>query len=320
MSNFAIMRIEKRKDIGSVRRCAEHHLRAVDTPNADPSRPIRVLAGSPDANQTTGIIVDSVKPLMKRKDAIRCLDVFCGASPEFFASGGSIRDFEARAMKWAADTFGADNIALAVTHEDETTPHVQLLITPIIKGKLSASHWLDGPKKLRALQDGFAAAMSPLGLDRGVKGSKAKHEDIKTWYGGLEERAKKAQKVIDQAAQVKADQVARQLVIDARADIVKSNAALLLQREKQLEQRALELDRKQGLLEKLAAELQWQKEALLKIFDKLPFEIRATLGRVFGKKDEKPAPAPAIEQSTSTPAFEGKPALADKPYRRPKPT
>lgn len=212
---YAIMRIEKRTDLGAVRRCADHHLRAVDTPNADPKRGIRVLAGSAEAREVTALIRDTTGPLMKRKDGVRCMDVFCGASPEFFANGGSLVEFEKNAMAWASVTFGADNVALAVTHEDELTPHVQMLITPITQqGTLAASHWLDGPKRLEALQDSFAGAMAPLGLERGTRGSKAKHEDVKHWYSELlprmksaESRIEMAQKTIDAAKLADADLV-----------------------------------------------------------------------------------------------------------------
>lgn len=220
---YAIMRVEKRSDLGAVRRCADHYLRAVDTPNADPDRSIRVLAGSSDARDVTALIRDTTKPLMKRKDAIRCIDIFCGASPEYFEAGGSVAEFEAKAMQWASETFGADNVALAVTHEDELTPHMTLLVLPITpKGTLAASYWLDGPKKLEALQDSYAAAMAPLGLERGIRGSKAKHENVSRWYSELlpnmraaEARIEEAQKTIDAAKLADADLVAAKAAVAA---------------------------------------------------------------------------------------------------------
>lgn len=245
MANFAIMRIEKRRDLGAVRRCADHHLRAADTPNADPNGEIVVLAGSEDPRDVTALIRDCTKPLMRRKDAIRAMDVFCGASPEFFASGGSIRQFEAIALKWAADTFGVDNLALAVTHEDELTPHVQLLFMPITpKGRLAASYWLDGPKKLEALQDSFALAMQPLGLERGVRGSKAKHEDVKRWYGELkplmasaELRIAEAEARIAAAGVADADLVRTKAEIEAdRAEVAKMQKQMKIVEEYQKKQ------------------------------------------------------------------------------------
>lgn len=255
MANFAIMRIEKRRDLGAVRRCADHHLRTDDnTANADPDGEIVVLAGSEDARFVTGLIRDRTKPLMRRKDAIRAMDVFCGASPEFFASGGSIRDFEAIALKWAGDTFGVDNVVMAVTHEDELTPHVQMLVTPITPGgRLAASHWLDGPKKLEGLQDTFAAAMQPLGLERGIRGSTAKHEDVKRWYSQLkpmmasaELRIAEAEARIAAAGLATVDLEREKAAIEAdRAEVAKMQ--IQMKRVEEYQQKKLEkVDAKEG--------------------------------------------------------------------------
>lgn len=296
MANFCIMRIEKRKDVGSVRRCAEHHLRTVPTPNADPQGSIKVLVGSSDPNDVTAIVNGVAKSLMKRKDAIRCMDVFCGASPEFFAQGGSIRDFEELAVKWAGDTFGTDNIVLAVTHEDESTPHVQMLITPVTpKGKLSASHWLDGPKKLRAMQDSFADAMKPLGLERGVEFSKAKHEDVKSYYGKLEPRMRKAEQVIAQAEEVqknaaleKAKIATEAVKLEAEKQALKISRSLLKNKEDRLAEREAEVVKKESILQRLGVTLERQRKALSDAFDLLPFDLKGKLAAIFNREKKEP--------------------------------
>ena len=253
--SFAIMRIEKRKDLGAVRRCADHHLRAVETLNADPAREIRVLCGSSESSDVTALIASSTKLLMKRKDAIRAIDVFCGASPDFFALGGSIREFEALAVEWASETFGADNIVLAVTHEDETTPHVQMLITPITpQGRLSASHWLDGPKKLNALQTSFAETMKPLGLTRGIEGSKAKHTRIKKWYGELEPKINLAENLLKEADEIQAKITVGKAENEAYAAKLLEAKNVLSQRNKDLNLRQNMIDTNEKKLREVAAE------------------------------------------------------------------
>lgn len=327
MANFCIMRIEKRKDMGSVRRCAAHHLRTVETPNADPNGRIRILAGSPESDDVTAIIGASTKPLMKRKDAIRCLDVFCGASPEFFAQGGSVREFEALTMEWARETFGADNIVLAVTHEDESTPHVQLLVTPITpKGNLSASHWIDGPKKLRAMQDSFADTMKPLGLVRGIEGSKAKHQDIKTWYGKLEPAMRKAEKLLAEADQVEVKQISAAAKNAAEASRLAEAKTALIEWQTELKNTSNEMKREQknladreaivvrqeSILQRLAADLQRQKEALQEAFKTLPMTIQAKLAAIFKQPKKEPV-TPAKPAEKPSPATEDlSPKLAAK--------
>lgn len=303
MANYAIMRIEKRKDITSVRRTAEHHLRTVPTPNADPAGSIKILAGFGTPNDITTVVGGVAKSLAKRKDAIKALDLFFGASPDFFAQGGSIRDFEAIALKWAGDTFGEDNIVLAVTHEDETTPHVHIILTPITpKGTLSASHWLDGPAKLRKLQNTFADAMKPLGLERGVEGSKAKHEDIKTYYGKLEPAMKKAEKTIAKADEIEQQQAQRQAknaheatkLDEARKSLTEWQAGLkeasnhLKIEQHKLAEREKALDRKESFLQQLAQELQKQKKALQEAFTSLPASIQQKLASIFKREPQQP--------------------------------
>jgi len=75
----------------------------------------------------------------------------------------------------------------AVLHKDEQTPHIQALVVPISDaGRLSAYTYTGGREKLGAMQDSYARAMEPLGLERGVKGSVDIHETIKEWYAKIE--------------------------------------------------------------------------------------------------------------------------------------
>jgi flagellar motor protein MotB len=55
------------------------------------------------------------------------------------------------------------------------------------KGQLRCNHFFDGRQKMWAFQDSHYAAMQHLGLERGIKGSVAKHQDIKDFYRIVEE-------------------------------------------------------------------------------------------------------------------------------------
>jgi hypothetical protein len=75
----------------------------------------------------------------------------------------------------------------AVAHRDEQTPHVVAYAVPLDKNKrLNCKAHLGGRDKLSALQDEYAEAMKPLGLQRGIRGSTAEHQRVKTWYGKVE--------------------------------------------------------------------------------------------------------------------------------------
>lgn len=170
---------------------ARHALREDHTPNADPQRLSEntVLEGK-SALEVIERIKAKTDPLAKRKDSVRVIELFIGGSPETLHSM-SRRDLDsyfAAALLWVGERFGGtSNIVCAVIHRDETTHHMQVLLTPIRNGKLDARELIGGPKGLRELQDDFAARVGEKhGLRRGERGSRAKHTSIRSFYAALE--------------------------------------------------------------------------------------------------------------------------------------
>lgn len=311
--SYAILRIEKRKGLDAVRRAANHNLRAVDTPNADPDRGIRVLAGSTSAPGVVDAVNDRTKPLVKRKDAIRCIEVLAAMSPDYAKKNISTEAFELAAMTWARDTFGAENILSAVVHEDETTPHIQMLITPVTpKGNLAASHWLDGPKKLSKLQDTYADAMKPLGLERGIKGSKAKHEDIKTYYGELEPNMRRAKEAIAEAERVEKELAEKMRLNGLRAAKIASGEIALTKRQNALDEAKKRLAEDEKFFEsektakidrirQLVDEIARQKTALSALAKKMPAALLAEFREILGMK----TPAQEVQKNQASVTPEG---------------
>jgi len=108
----------------------------------------------------------------------RCSVRWCG--PSYGAASSR--------LEWLCDTYGRENVVAAVLHRDEITPHVQAVVVPIDeRDHLNAKNWTGGREKLGALQDSYARAMEPLGLERGVKGSVADHQTVKEFYAKIEE-------------------------------------------------------------------------------------------------------------------------------------
>lgn len=98
-------------------------------------------------------------------------------------------------VKFLKDEFG-DNCVYAILHMDETTPHFHALIVPVFYdeekkiAKLNNSHYFDGKEKLAAWQDKYTEAMTKeFGnyFIRGIRGSKATHVDLKTYYALIKE-------------------------------------------------------------------------------------------------------------------------------------
>ncbi|WP_414811527.1 plasmid recombination protein [Paracoccus sanguinis] len=78
-------------------------------------------------------------------------------------------------MDWLEERHGKENVLSAVIHRDEATPHMTVMTIP-----------LDDRGKLSAMQTDFAERVGkPHGLERGVQGSKATHERVKSAYAHL---------------------------------------------------------------------------------------------------------------------------------------
>lgn len=94
-------------------------------------------------------------------------------------------------IKWLSSHFGGtQNILSAILHLDERTPHIHAIIIPLDeKGKLNYTKYLGGSKyRLSELQDSYHTEVGQLhNLDRGLKGSKARHQDIDNFYSMVNE-------------------------------------------------------------------------------------------------------------------------------------
>ena len=183
---YAIMRTAKLKTGGNVGASLSHTYRERETQNADlektPQNEI-IVKGDMEKMET---MLDGVK---KRSDSVHCVEIFMGTSPEFFEgkSESQISEWKDKSMGWAKETFGEENILSAVMHRDEQTPHLSVHVVPIKDGKLNAKSWLGGREKLSELQDSYSKSVEGLGLDRGERGSPAKHEEVKKYYERVQE-------------------------------------------------------------------------------------------------------------------------------------
>lgn len=182
---MAILRVEKLKSFGNVAGSLAHTYRTRETPNADQAR-----AG---ANEHSHAAVDEARmalharvPEKRRKDAVLALEYFIGASPEWF----QLNNAEAQAayfedaLAWLRERHGADNVVAWSTHYDETSPHLVAYVVPLDgEGKLNAKAHTGGRAKLSAMQTDFATRVGRAHrLERGIEGSRAKHQEVKTWY------------------------------------------------------------------------------------------------------------------------------------------
>jgi hypothetical protein len=191
---FCTIGVSKQKG-GSVGSSGRHNDRTRETPNADPKRTHlnRVLIGDERTvrERVTEIIDEhGGKP---RRDSVEAVELLLSASHEYFVGPDGEIDPERlerwveQATKFLRDRSNCGICAKAVLHLDERTPHIHAHMVPITeKGRLSATHFLDGREKVKALHTRQAEYMKELGLERGREGSRATHRRVKQFYASVE--------------------------------------------------------------------------------------------------------------------------------------
>lgn len=206
--SFAIPTIQKEHNRAGVASRAVHNLREhpAAAPRADAARSAQnKTIGAQTVPDVLAALDARLATLSKppQKNAVLVVELVLTASPEWFTAGGKPEQFANEAMKFVKNKYGAENILTASLHLDEKTPHLQLLFTPIVekKGvrKLRASHYFDGPEKMKQFHTEFAEQVAKLGLKRGIErkpGEPIKRQTTLTQYYKLVdqivERATKA--------------------------------------------------------------------------------------------------------------------------------
>ncbi|WP_288389575.1 MobV family relaxase [uncultured Alteromonas sp.] len=201
-SPYAILRVEKVKSYAALAAMANHWFRYNPTPNADSNRfrLNKTIIGNTN-------IVDNVKSKLKahgitklRKNGVLALEFVLTFSPEFIYQNDSgqyhkdanqkLKKWIRNSLNWAKNEFGS-NLVSAVIHLDESTPHLHLCILPIKHKKgerygLCARDITGGKDKLQKLQDSYHNEMKSLGLQRGKKRSRCRHQTIKDYHNGIQ--------------------------------------------------------------------------------------------------------------------------------------
>lgn len=189
---YSICRIAKIKSFGNMGGSEKHTTRERSTLNADPDKNNIRLIGSPLDLNLEVLVKEKIGNQKYRKDAVLCDEMLLSASPEYFRPHNPSKagewddkkmwDFALATAEWLNKEYG-DKCVRAELHLDEATPHIHAYIVPLDDfGKLSHKQLFGTRQKLSQLQDSFAAAVEHLGINRGVKGTKATHTKVKEYY------------------------------------------------------------------------------------------------------------------------------------------
>ena len=213
--------IQINKAKGSADTGASDHIERKTIPkNADPTRTHLncELVKFPDgvSNRTEAISHRIRTAGIKRKitpDQVRAIRIVLSGTHEDMMK---IQD-ESRLDEWCDDnlqwlhrTFGKENTVSAVLHMDEHTPHIHATVVPIVTGerRKARKKQEDGKRsyrkkantvrlcaddvltreKLVTYHDSYAKAMEKYGLQRGVRGSEARHTTTAQYYRDLKRK------------------------------------------------------------------------------------------------------------------------------------
>lgn len=203
--------------------------------------------------------IEDAKASIKRKDACVAEEVMVTTSPEYWGDWKSQMDSKAfqdkldkwqdATMKWFKKKYG-NNVVQAELHLDETTPHIHLMIVPIMEKNgqnVLCAKDMFSPKELNKNQTEYAQAMEGFGLVRGQERSESKHisfhEHARMKAKDAEHKKALAEKgndnneLVAQAYQngrksvlPELDKVA-QMVMDRDDQLEKANATILMMSE-----------------------------------------------------------------------------------------
>lgn len=194
MSKFAILRTKKLKSAVAMNASLKHSFRDQETPNADPELLHKnehwIAQTRNEALQRFNDRLDTQEKI--RKNAVYAIEYLITASPEAMhaKSKGYQDQYFEDAIAWLKERHGAENVVCAGIHRDETTPHMFAYVVPIDeRGKLNARAFLGGRDTLQHMQDDFASSVGVKnGFERGLRGSKAKHQTVRQFYANLNDK------------------------------------------------------------------------------------------------------------------------------------
>jgi hypothetical protein len=188
--------------------------------NIDPSRAhlnkSQIIGGS-DFNEA---INARLKGMTVRKNAVVGLEYILGASPEFFKQANcKPYDYLIKCAAFIAKKHGQENIFAINMHFDEKTPHIHIIVTPIVEKevrwknkkrqgvskerRLCARDFTGHPNMLRKLQKDFYEYIVPIGQAVGVQFTKytSIQEQVKVYSERVDHQIDKMNKLAELAQQ-----------------------------------------------------------------------------------------------------------------------
>ena len=237
---------------------SDHIERKIIPKNADPTRTHlnRVLVEYPDGvhGRDEAIVHRLNTAGIRRKithDQVRVVRVVLSGTHEDMMNiqeKGELDEWCNDSIQWLQATFGKDNVVAAHLHMDEKTPHIHAAVVPIVTGerRKAKKEQADGKRKYRkktnsvrlcaddlfnrqtliAYHDNYARVMTKYGLQRGVRGSEARHTTTMQYYRDLKKKNEtlETETRLLQEKKAEAQEELKQVKAEIRTDKLKSAA------------------------------------------------------------------------------------------------
>jgi hypothetical protein len=198
---YAVLRVDRRKAkaMAAIAASSAHTMREKPTPNTDPDGAAPVVMHLADGRtpyQAARHLLEGAE--RRNRDTVLCREIVLSASPSYFRPGretmggvfepDKVKAWATASLTWAKRQW-PDQLASAVLHLDEQTPHLHLLVVPRVKSPKGIWHLnskaLFDRERLRELQTRYGEALAPLGIRRGEPGSQAVHTEVRQFYGAV---------------------------------------------------------------------------------------------------------------------------------------
>jgi len=213
--HYGVLTFDNRGPIKSWERMMlvqRHNARTEELPHCDPAaQEPEFLKGSErlveDAQRE--LCLRGLDPQTLRANGVIAHEVILTASHEYFAQGDEA-ERDRRLWHWVARAYLAAikiwrkvTIVQMVLHLDEYTPHIHVVLMPLVKKVFArrpddGERWtlngreITGPGEFQRAHDEYAIEMAALGLQRGVSGSGRKYRPFAEKAAEMDEQCKRA--------------------------------------------------------------------------------------------------------------------------------
>lgn len=311
MGKLQVFHIEKRHSISSGlnRHITRKHWmngKLVDwvPANADPERTkenvelvSREFANSHVSNSLQSVvnrrIADAgVKP---RKTSVTSLEMIFSGSSEVMCnmSREEVLAWAQDTLEWAQKTWGKENVVSASLHLDEKTPHIHMIVVPIVKGQSRRTKFEQEKRKkkksykinfdkprlcanevyteemLYSYHDNYAAEVSiKYGLERGLRaerGSKKKHQTSEDYNRQLAAQALEQKQLLEFLT---ADYAQKETRLKKQEDTIKHNTRVIDKQVSDYNARKVELQELQESVDEKQQFLQEFRDVEHKVQEK----------------------------------------------------